>query len=126
MQQVDGRGRVKTLHRNELLPFNSIPVEELQKEQRETEMGLCSNPEPTAPDLLESETSSQSSSSSSEDDEDDKEDGSAQHLQQKDCLVSLAFNLGHGSVIASEQTTETEKTSRVVDDRELGDLGSYQ
>ena len=80
VQQVDGRGRVKTLHRNELLPFNSIPVEELQKEQRETEMGLGSDPEPTAPDLLESETSSKSSSSSSEDDEDGKEDESAHYL----------------------------------------------
>ena len=80
VQQVDGRGRVKTLHRNELLPFNSIPVEELQKEQRETEMGLGSDPEPTAPDLLESETSSNSSSSSSEDDEDGKEDESAHYL----------------------------------------------
>ena len=78
--QVDGRGWVKTLNRNELLPFNSVPVEELQKEQRETEMGLSSDPEHTAPDLLELETSSKSSSSPSEDDEDDKEDASAQHL----------------------------------------------
>ena len=30
VRQVDGSGRTKTLHRNELLPFNSIPVEELQ------------------------------------------------------------------------------------------------
>ena len=80
VQQVDVRGRVKTLHRNELLPFNNIPVEELQKEQRLTEMDLGSDPEPTAPDLLESDTSSKSSSSSSEDDEDDKENGSPQHL----------------------------------------------
>ena len=78
VQQVEGRTGVKTLHHIELLPFNSIPVEELQKEQRETEMGLGSDPEPTAPDLLESETSSKSSSSSSEDD-DDKED-TAQHF----------------------------------------------
>ena len=63
VRQVDGRGWVKTLHRNELLPFNSVPVEELQKEQREAEMGLSLDPEHTAPDLLESEASSKSSSS---------------------------------------------------------------
>ena len=75
VQQVDGRGRVKTLHRNELLPFNSIPVEELQKEQRQLNMGNGSSTEPRVPDLLETESSAQSSSESSseEDDNDDEE-----------------------------------------------------
>ena len=50
-------------------------MEEVQKEQRETETGLGSVPETRAPGHLESESSSKScSNSSSEDNEDDKED----------------------------------------------------
>ena len=33
VRQEDGNGRVTTLHRNELLPFNSVPVEEIAGEQ---------------------------------------------------------------------------------------------
>ena len=64
VRQIDGRGRVKTLHRNELLPFNSIPVEEIEKEQREIVTGTGSHPGPRVPALTESETSSNSSSES--------------------------------------------------------------
>ena len=82
VQQVDGRGHVKTVHHHELLPFNSIPVEELQKEAKQSNMGNGSNTEPRVSNLLETENSAQSSSESSseEDDNDDEEKTPAQWL----------------------------------------------
>ena len=79
--QVDGRGRVKTLHRNELLPFNSVPVEELQKEQSQANIGNGSETEQRVSDLMETESSTQfSSESSSLKDDNENEDTVAQLL----------------------------------------------
>ena len=39
VRQEDGKGRVKALHRNELLPFNSVPVGAIQEDQRDAVRG---------------------------------------------------------------------------------------
>ena len=83
---------MKTLHHNELLPFNCIP-EELPKEQRETETDNDSDPEPTARDLLESESSCQSSSKSSpeHDDHANAEESPAQLFPAERLLGELGL-----------------------------------
>ena len=77
VRQEDGEGRLKTLHCNELLPFNSVPVGAIEEEQRVDVRGDLSHPGPQAPALTESESSSQSSSESSSESEDHgNDDGS--------------------------------------------------
>ena len=69
------------MHYNELLPFNSVPVEELQKEQSQANIGNGSETEQRVPDLMETESPTQSSSeSSSHVDDHDNEDTVAQLL----------------------------------------------
>ena len=73
VQREDGTGRVKTLHRNQLLPITSLPIEELNSAK--VAVKIARNRRALdVPDTTVSALTSDSTDSTSSEDEDSNED----------------------------------------------------